>query len=69
MGLLRDDLPQLLLFCNQHIILKLAGEQSVFNRFNRVLQSGRQTFVSDDLESMDFYVVSYYSIHRLIEFN
>lgn len=58
-----------LLFCNQHIILKLAGEQSVFDRFNRVLQSGKQTFLSDDVVSMDFSVVSYYSIQRLIEFN
>lgn len=59
----------LLLRCNQHIILKLAGEQSVFNRSNRVLQSSRQTFLSDDVVSMDFSVVSYYSIHQLIEFN
>ncbi|KAL7385341.1 hypothetical protein ABVT39_019740 [Epinephelus coioides] len=39
----------ILLFRNQRIILKLAGEQSVFNRFNRVLQSSKQTFLSDDV--------------------
>lgn len=58
-----------LLFRNQHIIVKLAGEQSVFDRFNRVLRSGERTFLSDDVVSMDFSVVSYYSVHRLIEFN
>lgn len=58
-----------LLFRNQHIILKLAGEESVFDRFNRVPPSGKQTFLSDDVVSMDFSVVSYYSIQRLIESN
>lgn len=58
----------LLLSCNHCIILEL-GEQSVFNRFNRVLWKRKQTFLSDDVAGMDFSLVSSYGTHWLIELN
>lgn len=60
---------RLLPFFNQRIILKLAGEQSVFDESNRALQSSTQTFLSNDAMSMDFSLVFYYSIHTLIALN
>lgn len=66
-----SSLLLLLLCCGAQIILKIRrGEKKkVFNRFNRLLQSTGRTFLSDDVGSMDFSLVSYYDIQRFIEFN
>lgn len=68
---MQDDLPLLsvVALLNQHIILKLAGEQIVFDGSHWILQSSKHIFLSDDVESMDFSVAFYSNMHPLIEFN